>query len=827
MNLISGHGQPSELMIVADYSDKHDAFTMKALSGKPGNDVSKYLAGVGVPGGIEYCYRTSYLKLPLVGVETRNKKKRKEIIDNARFSHDWESILRDEISQIKPNVIIPLGELALNALTAEKGINNFRGSILPINPTWRLDFTPKVVPTLHPRQIQENYIAHWYVPVDYKRAWELRNHKEQYKRRELLWIARTPTELKNYWDRAKNGKFLTLDIETYLNYITCIGFCTDGYEAVCVPMMENMSPVHMRLMWELIYDILKSDIRKVNQNISYDIHQLESFGFKVNNIYDDTMLMFHTLYPEFPKNLGFQTSLYTDQPYYKDEGRLFDPRMGLDQLYYYNAKDALVTWQIYEKQVKDAKELRVYGFHRANIFDNNLFGIYRRINTRGIRIDDARRQTLKRKYTAMREAHLYNLEQLYGKPLNINSPKQVASFIYDFLKCPEMTHVTPGGDDAPNTDAESLEELCINKIKSLEVKRAVKEVIVTRKLTKVLEYIDTPLHPDGRLRTTYRLEGTKSGRTSGSCSQDCEYGIDRDGELGPKNKLHRLEYGSTLHNIPKRPYECEEFEGEIYGKDIPSMFIPSPGYVFVEGDGKSAEAGVVFVLAEDWEMLDYMYNRKAQKVNEYGIKDDIHTLTAMLCRDIKFEEVTEFARENYGKRGRHAGHFDMGAWRLMMMIHRPLQECKDVLDRFHQKNPKIRLIYHGDIQRFVTNNGYLVSPHGRRRDFFGRRNNKQFWKEVYSNYSQATVSDHTKFSMPLLHAEIPSAEFCIEKHDSILAEIPVEKSESYCAAFKSIYERPIDFRQGSITRNFQLVIPADIKVGELEASWGDLKGWKG
>src|SRR5688572_11415459 len=129
MNLISGHGQQSEIMIVADYSDKNDAHTMLALSGRPGNDVSKYLAGVGVPGGIEYCYRTTYLKVPLIGVETRNKKKRKEIIDNARMSHDFESILRDVIASIKPNVIIPLGELALNVVAGEKGINNFRGSI--------------------------------------------------------------------------------------------------------------------------------------------------------------------------------------------------------------------------------------------------------------------------------------------------------------------------------------------------------------------------------------------------------------------------------------------------------------------------------------------------------------------------------------------------------------------------------------------------------------------------------------------------------------------------------------------------------------------------
>lgn len=827
MELIRGHGQQSEIMVVADYSDQNDLSTGMALSNKPGKLVSQYLKGVGVPGGLDYCYATSYIKMAVQGANTRNKKKRKEILAAAVQAENWEEILKQEVETIRPNVIIALGELALNILAKEKGINNFRGSILPPNPFWKLDFTPKVIPTLHPRQIYENWLANAYVPNDYKRAWDLRYLKGPHKRNELLWICRSAKELFNYFQRIRNCEYLVFDIETFLNFITCIGFCHDGYEAVSVPLMEGVDPIEMHQLFLIIHEILGSKLKKVNQNLKFDAHECDYYFGRVENLYDDTMLLFHHLYPELPKNLGFQTSLYTEQPYYKDEGSGFDPRMGLDQLYYYNAKDCLVTWQIYKKQVEEAKELKVWGFHRQNFWDNGLYIIYKKSEERGIRVDMQRHASLTRKYEMMFNGHVYNLQQEYGKEFNVLSWQQVGKFLYEYLECPKMTHFTEKGEEVGNTDAESLEELYLNRLTDSKRKRLVKEIIVSRKIHTVLGFLKRIISPDGRFRSTTRLEGTKSGRTSDSTYYDSYYAIDDLGELGKKGKLHRFEYGGTLKNIPKRPYECEEFEGEVYGTDIPSIFIPSPGYCFVEGDGKSAEAGVVFVLAEDWEMLDFMYNRKTTKKNDFGIKDDIHTMTAMMCKDMKFEQITKFIRETFGKRARHAGHFDMGEYRLMFMIHRPLGECRSALQKFHQHNPKIRLVFHGDIRRFVENNNFLVSPHGRRRDFFGRRNNKQFWKEVYSHLSQATVSDHTKFSMPLLLEQHPSAEFLIEKHDSLLCEVLLTEKERYCNSFKQVYERPINFRNCSISRNYELVIPAEIKCGGTETSWGDLEEWEG
>jgi hypothetical protein len=85
-------------------------------------------------------------------------------------------------------------------------------------------------------------------------------------------------------------------------------------------------------------------------------------------------------------------------------------------------------------------------------------------------------------------------------------------------------------------------------------------------------------------------------------------------------------------------------------------------------------------------------NKKVFKRNQYGMKDDIHVLTAQWCTLKNFDAITSFDREHKGKRARHAGNYDMEAFRFSYMIHLSIKECQEILNRFHQFSPKIRAI---------------------------------------------------------------------------------------------------------------------------------------
>jgi uracil-DNA glycosylase family 4 len=799
----SGIG-PSDpkLLVVSDFPNRDEVTNKYALEGKIGNTVNMLLA----PGKLKLqdTYRTHVIKVFRDDFLKKKKADREKAINAALNEFPFVETLTNEIRGLRPNAILALGETSLNVLTGLKGIDNYRGSILTPHPLLRLPENIKVIPTLHPRNLYMRWNDKPLVQFDVNRAIQQSKNSFPHKRKELLWRVHNFNELQRYWERAKKGEFMVFDIETWRGYITCIGFCTDGYEAVSVPIFDYTVMADQSQIWRLLGEMLGSSMPKVNQNIKYDLHYIEKWGWRVENVQDDTSLLGRIIYAEFKVRLALLQSLYTEIPYHKDEGHDYSPQIhSKEQLYLYNAKDCLATWQVYKGQVKDAKELKVWDFHRKNYWENNLFHIYRKMDGRGIRVDFEQRNKLISRYEAAVESHAFAVEDAYGQKLNIRSPKQVAEFVYEYLECPKIYKKSEeDGVRRLDTGKEALEELYVTKIKSPDVKKLLKRIIIVRKLQTILNYLNYLVHPDGRIRTSTKLNGTKSGRTSQTTHEDSMFFINK------KDNFEYASFGGSLQVIPKRPFEAEEFEGEVFGSDVSSIFVPTPGYCFVEGDGGAAEARVVAVLSGDFETLERMD------------REDLHKLTATWTTGKRLDQITSFDREVYGKRPRHAGNYDMTAYRFALMIHKSVIECQTILTRFHDNVPKVRGVFHTLVRQYVDTTGMLRSPHGRIRQFFGHRNDT-LYKEAYSMIPQATVSDHTKFTMPLIIDDVPSCEFLLEKHDSLLMEVPIVEKEAAFESFRRNYERPISFREGSFVRDFDLVIPAEIKWSD--ENWMNMK----
>jgi hypothetical protein len=116
-----------------------------------------------------------------------------------------------------------------------------------------------------------------------------------------------------------------------------------------------------------------------------------------------------------------------------------------------------------------------------------------------------------------------------------------------------------------------------------------------------------------------------------------------------------------------------------------------------------------------------------------------------------------------------------------------------------------------------------VAPNGRRRDFFDRPNDPHTLNEAISFLPQAIVSDQTKFSFIPTFKEAEWAYLLVEAHDGSLSEVPIGREEEFAAIYKRNIETPIDFRKGTMRRDYQLVIPAETSVGD---SWGSLEEQK-
>ena len=804
--MISGQGRSnSQIMLVGDFATREDCRHGYALSGLQEGTLRTLFKDNNF--NLDYCYRTTLIKEEL-SYYGKAKKKLKEAIKEAEKTispNNFESILQNEIEVLLPNIVVPLGELGLSTLTGKKGITKFRGSVIPLRGDWQAKITSKtirVIPTLGPYYIYEDWSHKPTVSLDIQKIVKNKDREDPIKEEGLIWVCKTSEAFQNFVRRHyEKSSYLAFDIETYLGIPTCISFCFDGSESISIPLFTtDINYADAILLTSGVAKLLASSIPKIGQNVKYDWTILERFGYRINNIMADTMLASHTIYPELPKGLDFLTSVYTDMPYYKDEGKEYNPKLHTrDRLYLYNAKDSLATHKVFTKQLGEMEELNLTEFYNKRVMP--LFFLYKEIDDTGIRIDWDRRKELISTYEMLLlEKEIRLKEVAKDVKFNPGSSKQIGQLVYKRLKFPKRTKTSDLGKQSYNTEAEMLEELWVfhakDNIWGLEGGEILKDIVAYRKITKVLQYLNIYIHPDGRLRTSYKIHGTESGRTSGGKTIDQVIDLDKNGKLITTRNGKLPYYGASLQTFPKHGFPVG---GVSYGKDLRSIFIPSRGHVFIEGDGSQAEARIVAVLSEDYDLL-----------YQFDVFPGVHRLTASWIFNLKAEEINKDSREYFlGKKSRHAGHYDQKAKGLALQVHEPLSTCEKMLRVFHDHSPKIRGVFHNEIRDFIRKNGFLITPHGRRRDFFGRFN-ENLYREAFADIPQGTISDHTKFAMTRIKRRLPWVRFLYEGHDSCMAEIPFTRKDEYCEVLKEEMERIIDFRTCSLPRNIDLVIPVEI-----------------
>lgn len=850
--IVSNGSDSAEIMVVGDYASKDDAIHGSALSGSAERVLGNFFREAGY--NISRCYRTLLFK-EMPAYDGKSPKQKflalQKIQQNAVLQGiNYENILKDEIVAVRPNIIVPLGDLSLKYLSGYAPISNYRGSVLPLNPYLQSlipDKTVRVIGTLSPRAVNESFTSRVFVQLDFNKIVKLKEQIGPIEVPGQIWVCRRIEAFRNFLERHQDfftrdpkDQFITCDIETYLGFITAISFCFDGKEAFSVPInADKTDPANALLLYIEIAKIL-NDVRipKVNQNVKFDWTTTERFGLPWNNVSGDTVLGFHLLYPELPKNLGFQASIYTELPYFKDESNkkeiAFNPKLyNRDTLYLYNAKDALATWQIHRKQIDEMEEQGVLELYRNRIVP--LIQIYKEIDQTGLLVDQAKKKFLLGKYRSLLSITATRLINRLSPVMDvpdidhmleiIRSHVKLGYLIYDVLKFPPRYKTTEGGKKTQKTDKDTLDDLMIlygNTNKLEAVGRSILGLILSiKKLIKVIEYIKTPLHPDGTLKASYNLAGTENARSSSSKTFDQIIEFDAKGKLvWPLKKL-----GRSLQTITKHGFEIE---GEVYdaaedqrfGADLRSMFIPRKGNCYVEGDSSQAEARVVAVLAEDYELL-----------KAFDEKPKIHAKTAGLIFSIDpwsitkdFPIIPDIGMTYYdlGKRATHAANLGIGEFRLAQMTHLEIQQCREILLTVHNARPKIKNIFHNDVYEFVKRNGYLRSPWGRIRQFFERMG-PSIAKEIYACLPQSTVSDNTKFAFIPTRCRAPWATLVYEGHDAGMAEVPIARKEEYGAIFKEEMERPIDFSQCSLFRDIQLSIPCELSWGE---NWGEMEDLK-
>jgi len=178
----------------------------------------------------------------------------------------------------------------------------------------------------------------------------------------------------------------------------------------------------------------------------------------------------------------------------------------------YNGLDCCVTFEVHtEIRRLFNEEPLVYGFERA------LQAPALEMMMRGFRVDEYERRKGIELLTKQL-ARLDSILQQYafavqGRALNPRSQKQLQEFFYGKMRLPEVW-----------TSFKGVKKLSMNRetLEKLEVyfhaMPVISCILAIRDLAKKKEILETEVDPDGRMRTSYNIAGTETGRWSSSAN---------------------------------------------------------------------------------------------------------------------------------------------------------------------------------------------------------------------------------------------------------------------------------------------------------------------
>jgi DNA polymerase-1 len=462
-----------------------------------------------------------------------------------------------------------------------------------------------------------------------------------------------------------------------------------------------------------------------------------------------------------------------------------------ERLQVYNALDCCVTRELIDillDQLTDETSL-IYDFQRA------LQAPVLEMELRGIRIDmNERRRTTKAFERRLNRAK-YILKHLatavWGKDLNYNSPKQLKEFFYDRLDVPPIT-ASAKGKKRITTNHEALEKMR----GYLYAKPIVNAIITCREINKKLGVLRTGVDHDKRMRTSYNICGTKTGRWSSSASA---FGS-----------------GTNFQNITD---------------ELRKIFVADPGKKLAYIDLEQAESRAVGLLV--WQCT------KDSSYLDACETDDLHTTVCrMVWPDLAWTddpiENRETASEPYyrhfsyrhmAKRGGHGTNY-YGKPRTMAMH---LKVTTSVMEAFQKSYfsafPGIRG-WHTYVAAELQTRGSITTPLGRKRNFFGRRYEDATLREAIAYVPQSMVADILNLGLWRVWKYEKRAELLAQVHDAILIQYDEEVEEEVLTSVQDLMKVPVTLAGRTI------IIPTEASVGWNWAHYdtenpNGLKKWEG
>lgn len=448
-----------------------------------------------------------------------------------------------------------------------------------------------------------------------------------------------------------------------------MSFAFKENEAYYVPVPENREEANAVLA--SFKEVLENpQIKKIGQNIKFDIMVLRKYGIRVQGLLFDTMIAHYLLNPELRHNMDYLAETYLQYKTIAIE-ELIGPRgknqlcmrdVPVEKVYEYAAEDADITLKLknyLEPELK--KENLETLFYEIEM---PLIYVLAEMELTGVKVDTA---ALKQSSVSMTK-ELAEMEQeiyrLAGTEFNLNSPKQVGEVFFDKLKIADKPKKTKSGSYITSEDV-------LEKLRSKHP--VVGKLLEYRGLKKLLgTYIDALpelIHPEtGKIHTSFNQTVTATGRLSST--------------------------NPNLQNIPIR---------DEIGREIRKAFIAdSEECIFFSADYSQIELRIMAHLSGDRHMID-AFNSGA----------DIHAATASKIYSLPLDSVTQDMRRK-AKTANFGIIYGISIFGLAERLNIPRGEAKELIDGYFASYPRIKEYMDESIE-VARKNGFVETVFNRKR----------------------------------------------------------------------------------------------------------------
>ncbi len=551
-------------------------------------------------------------------------------------------------------------------------------------------------------------------------------------------------------NKISSAELVAVDTETTsLDYMQAklvgISVAVAAGEAAYIPFGHDYlgAPEQLDKDWVLaqLKPLLEStEIKKVGQNLKYDMSVLAQHGIQLQGIAFDTMLESyvldsvasrHDMDSLAEKYLSETTTSFSDVAG-KGASQLTFNQIALELAAPYAAEDADITLRLHQHlwpQLSSQPSLTSV----FNDIELPLLPVLSRIERTGALVDG----TLLFQQSQELTERLAELEtqawDMAGQQFNLASPKQLGEILFEKLEIPVLKKTAKG---APSTKEEVLQELALDY-------PLPKVLLEHRGLAKLkstyTDKLPTMINPASkRIHTSYHQAGTATGRLSSS--------------------------DPNLQNIPVRTPQ---------GRRVRQAFVPPRGWKMVAADYSQIELRIMAHLSEDPSLL-----------GAFDAGQDIHRATAAEVFGVATEQVTADMRRS-AKAINFGLIYGMSAFGLARQLSIGRKQAAEYIELYFERYPGVQS-YMNNIRHAAAEQGYVETAFGRRL-YLPEINSRNGMRRQAAERTainapmQGTAADIIKLAMihvdDWLQQSGLQSRMIMQVHDELVLEVPESELE--------------------------------------------------